>query len=280
MKTKGDNMHMQPTMPAMVATGGYGDGLGGSGGLLALALLAGRGGFGFGDGFRRDGEGCVTPSNLTAGLAGVTDTIQNTNVLTGIGDLKGAVPLAEAQTQLAIQGAQSDITSQNQAQTLNLSSLLFNGQLSNLAGFANTKDAVDSLSTQVAVGQGVTNTNIERLGWQLSQSITADGERTRSLITNNRIAELEQQLTVAQLNEREERANSARERDRQSVEISMINTQNQNNLQFQQQAQALNTISSGIITALQNIQATNQAINIGAGTQVANPTNTNTNVRA
>lgn len=271
-------MNIQPTMPAVVTGGGYGDGLGG-GGLLALALLAGRGGFGFGnDGFRREGD-CVTQASLSAQLAGVTDAIQNTSVMQTLGAIQGSVPLAESQTQLAISNAQSDITSQNQAQTLNLSSQLFNGQLSNLAGFSNTKDAVDSLSTQVAVGQGVTNTNIERLGWQLSQSISADGERTRSLITNNRIAELEQQLTVAQLNEREERANNARITDRQSVEISMINNQNQNQLQFQQQAQALNTISNGVLSALQNIQATNQAINIG-GFQQANPTNTNTNVRA
>ena len=274
-------MHMQPTMPAMVATGngGFGDGFGG-GGLLALALLAGRGGLGFGNEVRGAVEGCVTPSNLSAQLAGVTDAIQNTSVMQTLGTIQGSIPLAESQTQLAIANAQSDITSQNQAQTLNLSSQLFNGQLANLSGFSNTKDAVDSLSTQVAIGQGVTNTNIERLGWQLSQSIANDGEKTRSLITNNRIAELEQQLTVAQLNEREERANAARDRDRQSVEISMINNQNQNQLQFQQQAQALNTISSGVFSALQNIQATNQAINIGAGTQVANPTNTNTNVKA
>jgi hypothetical protein len=59
----------------------------------------------------------------------------------------------------------------------------------------------------------------------------------------------------------------------------MTNQQNQNQLQFQAQAQALQNISNGVVAALQNIQATNQAINIG-GFQQANPTNTNTNVRA
>jgi len=59
----------------------------------------------------------------------------------------------------------------------------------------------------------------------------------------------------------------------------MTNNQNQNQLQFQQQAQILTTLSNGLVQALQSIQATNQAINIG-GTQMANPTNTNTNVRA
>lgn len=272
-------MHMQPTMPAMVATGGT-DGLGMGGGLvggLLLGSLLRNGGLNGLNGVN-DG-GCVTPSNLSAQLANVTDTQMNTTVLQSLGDIKASVPLAEGQTQLAIAGAQSDITQQNQAQTIGLSNQLYTGQLSNIQGFANTKDAVDSLSTQVAIGQGVTNTNIERLGWQLSQSISNDGEKTRALITSNRIADLEQQLTVAQLNEREERANSARERDRQSVEISMINNQNQNQLQFQQQAQALNTISSGIVAALQNIQATNQQLIIGnsgitsGGTQTSNPVN-------
>ena len=273
-------MQFQPTMPAMVAGGnGFGDGFGG-GGLLALALLAGRGGFGFGnDGFRREGGECVTPSNLSAQLAGVTDAIQNTSVMQTLGAIQGSIPLAEGQTQLAIQGAQSDITSQNQAQTLNLSTQLFNGQLANLSGFANTKDAVDSLSTQVAIGQGVTNTNIERLGWQLSQRISDDGAQTRALITNNRIAELEQQLTVAQLNEREERANNARITDRNSIEISMNSIQNQNQLQTQQQQQQIASLTNCIAALGQNIQAQNQAINIG-GFQQANPTNTNTNVRA
>lgn len=276
-------MHVQPTYPAMVATGGngFGDGFGG-GGLLALALLAGRGGFGFGnDGFGRGvvGDGCVSNSTFTAGITGVTDAIQNTNVIQGIGDLKGAINQAEANTQLAISVAQSDITQQNQAQTLALSGQLFNSQLANIQGFANTKDAVDSLSTQVAVGQGVTNTNIERLGWQLSRE---NCENTNKILTQMNAIEqsnLNRIITTQAAELAELRNEGHRQRDRHGIEITMTNQQNQNQLQFQQQAQALNTISNGVVSALQNIQATNQAINIG-GLQQANPTNTNTNVRA
>ena len=272
-------MNVQPSYPALVA--GNNDGLGmGGGGLLALALLAGRGGFGFGNEVGRNIDGgLVTQSSLSAQLAGVTDSIQNTSVMQTLGAIQGSIPLAEGQTQLAISNAQSDITSQNQAQTLNLSSQLFNGQLSNLAGFSNTKDAVDSLSTQVAVGQGVTNTNIERLGWQISKSISDDGERTRSLITNNRIAELEQQLTVAQLNEREERANNARISDRNNIEISMNSIQNQNQLQAQQQQQQIANLTACLHGVSQLAQATNQQLIIGntgvasGGNQTSNPVN-------
>lgn len=93
-------MHMQPTMPAMVATGGT-DGLGMGGGLiggLVLGSLLRNGGGLFGnDGYGRGvgGEGCVTPSNLSAQLANVTDTQMNTTVLQSLGDIKAAVPLAE-----------------------------------------------------------------------------------------------------------------------------------------------------------------------------------------
>lgn len=271
---------MQPTMPAMVATGtndGFG---GGMGALLALALLGRNNGLGWGNDFNRGGiaEGCVTPSNLSAQLAGVTDTLQNTTVMQSLGDIKASVPLAESQTQLAIAGAQSDITQQNQAQTLALSGQLFSGQLANLAGFSSTKDAVDSLSTQVAIGQGVTNTNIERLGWQLSQAVSNDGERTRALITNNRIAELEQQLTVAQLNEREERANAARITDRNNIEISMNAIQNQNQLQTQQQQQQIANLTACIHGLVQQT-ATNQQLIIGnsgvtsGGAQTSSPVN-------
>lgn len=75
--------------------GGLGSGL--IGGLLAGALF-GR------DGLRRDGvgEGCVTPSQLTAALVGVQDTQMNTNVLTQLGSIQGAIPAAEGQMQLAL----------------------------------------------------------------------------------------------------------------------------------------------------------------------------------
>lgn len=272
-------MHVNAAMPALVAGGnGFGDGFGG-GGLLALALLAGRGGFGFGDrDGRRDGEGCVSNATFTAGMTGVTDAIQNTNVIQGIGDLKGAINQAEANTQLALSVAQSDITQQTQAQTVGISNQIFAAQLANCQGFANTKDAVDALSTQVAVGQGVTNTNIERLGWQLSRENCENTQKILNQLSSDRIADLEQRLTVAQLDHRHERDRNDRLVDKQSVDITMVNNQNQNQLQFQQQQQSINSLINCVHGLGQNIQAQNIAINNG-GMQHASPNNTSTNIR-
>lgn len=257
---------------------GLGAGLGGGllGGILGGALLGNRNGL-----FGNNGnvEGVVTPSMLTSGLADVTETLQNTTMLQSMGDIKASVPYAESQVQLALAGAQSDITQQNQAQTLALTQQGFQAQLATTAGFANTKDAVDSLSTQVAVGQGVTNTNIERLGWQLSTQINSDGEKTRALISANETARLNQQLITAQNEIIELRNEGRRREDRHGIEITMTNNQNQNNLQFQQQQQQFATVGNLLNGLAQSIHATNQAINIG-GTQLASPTNTNTNVRA
>lgn len=275
-------MHVQPTMPAMIATGGYGnDGLGG-GGLLSLALLAGRGGFGFGnDGFNNNhrGEGCVTPTNLTAGLTGVTDAIQNTEVMSTLGDIKASVPLAESQVQLALAGSTSDIRSHIGA----VENTLTQGQMTINQNVSNAIAA--SLASQSAIKETVLTTGAANLQatansqFALSQAIQADGAATRALIQSIETANTQRLLGERQDLINELQAEGRRRDDRHGIEINMTNQQNQNQLQFQQQAQALNTISTGLVQALQNIQATNQAINIG-GLQQANPTNTNTNVRA
>ena len=84
------------------AGAGAGAGLGAGllGGILGGAVLNRGGLFGGERGF--GGEGCVTPSQLTAALAGVQDTQMITAVLQGLGDIKAAVPLAESQVQLAL----------------------------------------------------------------------------------------------------------------------------------------------------------------------------------
>ena len=51
-------------------------------------------------------------------------------------------------------------------------------------------------------------------------------------------------------------------------------------MQQQQQQQVQFDRLTGYIASLaQNIQSTNQAINVGSGTQTANPLNTNTQIR-
>lgn len=282
---------MQAAMPAMVATGNNSDGLGMGGGLmggLVLGAMMRNGGFGneFGNGNYgghrggHGGEGCVTPTNLSAQLANVTDTQMNTTVLQTLGDIKASVPLAEGQVQLALAGATGEIRSHigNVENTLTQGQFNINQNVSNAIA--------SSLASQSVIKETVLNTasvNLQAIlnsKFELAQVINNDGEKTRTLISSIETANTQRLLGERQDQINELLAEGRRRDDRHGIEITMNNTQNQNQLQFQAQAQALNNISSGVIAALQNIQATNQAINIGAGTQVANPTNTNTNVKA
>jgi Predicted TIM-barrel enzyme len=274
-------MEYQAAMPSLVATGNN-DGFGMGGGLLGGLVLGSvlnrgfgnfGGGYGYGNGMPCGGYGGID------GLNNLQGAIDTNAILSNLADIKAAVPLAEGQMQLALAGAQSDITQQNQAQTLALTNQLFTGQLANVQGFANTKDAVDSLSTQVAIGQGVTNTNIERLGWQLATTVKDDGEKTRALITSNQIAELNR-IAAERQDEIIELRNEGRRRDdRHGIEINMINNQNQNQLQFQQQQQLIGQLAHCVSDVSQIARATNQSLIIGntgavaSGPQTANPTN-------
>lgn len=282
-------MHMQPTMPAMVATGGgYGDnfGMGGGliGGLLLGSLLRNGGLNGVNDG------GCVTPSNLSAQLANVTDTQMNTTVLQSLGDIKASVPLAEGQVQLALAGAQADINANvfNASQSINanvatglqtaiqgqsgINKNISDSVASALAAAAANKEA--TLAVGTATGSAILNSKFE-----LANLINADGEKTRALITSFENANTQRLLGERQDQINELLAEGRRRDDRHGIEITMNNTQNQNQLQFQQQAQALANISNGVVAALQNIQATNQQLIIGntgvasGGNQSSNPTN-------
>lgn len=245
----------------MGGTGHDGLGLGGGliGGVLLGALLGNRGGL-----FGGNGSG-----NGVDGINNIQASVDTNAILAGIADVKAAVPLAEAQVQLALAGATADITSQNMQQTIALQQQNFAGQLATCAGFANTARDIASVETTV-----------DRSAWALSNTIKEDGERTRALITSNQIADLNQKLTVAQLEAFELRQEGRRSDDRHGIEITMTNNQNQQQLQFQAQAQAINTLGGLIHSCDQNIRATNQAINIGSGAQVANPNNNNTNVKA
>lgn len=286
------------SLPQAAASGGYaapifaggypsGGGLGGDGILTGLLLgsLVGNGGFGRGDHGHAHVPVCPPAPQIipvpfpdrdcatTDDLNALQASVNTGNILTGIADIKAAVPLAEAQVQLALAGAVSGITANNNASTALLNNGITNGFTSVLLNANQNANALQRDICNV-------DTNVDRTGTMLLSAITADGERTRSLIVANQIAELNRIAAERQDEIIELRYNNRADRDRHGVEVTMINNQSQNQLQFQAQAQVLNTLHHGIVDALQSIKATNQAINIGAGTQVANPTNTNSNVRA
>jgi hypothetical protein len=280
-----DTMNTPMFVPTPFATnyghdgGGLGMGLGGGliGGVLLGALLGNRNGGLFGGNGDNGGGAAVNQLTLS-------------NIQGQLGDIKAAVPLAESQVQTALALAQSDITSQNQAQTLALSNSIAQAKeagvasanqnaLMNAAGFSNLGDKVDTLSAAQAVGFGNVGLQIAQTGWAVTSAISNDGEKTRALIQSIDSANLNRMLTTAQNEIIELRNERARAADTNGLTISMINNQNQNQLQFQQQAQAIGSLTSALAGVAQIAHATNQNIiagNAGAvttGAQSANPVN-------
>lgn len=270
--------------PTMLATGGGSEGMGlggGIGGGLLGGILAGAL-FGGGLGNRRDGEGCVTPSMLTAGLAGVTDTLQNTTVVQTLGSIQAAIPLAEAQVQLALAGSQAAVVNQ-----VNLGTMAtINGQaLIN----KNVSDAIaSSLASQTSIKEsiaayGVANLNATKdAQFALATIVKEDGEKTRALITSNTISELQRQLTVAQTAALEDRlTNRARE-----TEITITNTntataqQVQSQSQLQAQSQAIIQLSGLINNLAGDIQSVRQGqVVFNSGTMAGSATQAAANTK-
>lgn len=285
---------MQAAMPAMVATGNNSDGLGMGGGLiggLMLGALMRNGGFGgeFGNGNYGNhrggnwggghGEGCVTPTNLTAGLTGVTDAIQNTEVMAALGDIKASVPLAEAQVQLALAGATGEIRSHIGA----TENALIQGQFGIQQHITSSSTANAVAHSQIR--ESILATSSQNLQavlenrYVLAKQIAEDGARTRDLITTNQIAELNRIAAERQDEIIELRNRNDRDRDRHGIEITMTNNQNQNQLQMQQQQQLINSMHGRLCDVDQIARATNQQLIIGntgtttGGAQSSNPTN-------
>jgi hypothetical protein len=232
----------------IIRAGGYGgDGFGGGmGGGLLLGLLLGRGGlFGNQNG---EGGGCVTQADLNA---------------QALGDIKAAIPLSEAQIQLALAGVQASLSGQATADTQYLSNqtqALAIAQMQLAAGLSRDINNVD--------------TNVDRQSAQIQETIYRDGEATRALITGNRIADLEQQLTVAQLRESEQRSINREITNTNTITVSM----NQQQSQQQQQMQTLQWQLNQLCGAFGQVaRATNSSVVVGSsgvnGSQAANPTN-------
>lgn len=227
--------------------GGGGD-FGGTGMGLVLGLLLGRGGL----------LGNQEGNNVRHDY--VTNESLNQQTL---GDIKAAIPLAEAQVQLAMAGLQSSLSTQATQDTQYLS-----GQTQALA-LAQMQLAA-GLSREI----GAVDTNVDRQSAQIQETIFRDGEATRALITSNRIADLEQQLTVAQLRESEQRSINREIVNTNTITIGL----NQQQSQQQQQMQALQFQLAQLCgTVGQVARATNSQVVVGSngvtGTQTANPTN-------
>lgn len=246
---------------AAMAGRGNGDGLfggNGGGGVLGGVLLASllrNGGLGFGG----DGGAVLrTPPEQAQA---------NMSLMAGIGQVDKAVAVSTA----AMEASQA-------AQSLGIQAQLSQVAAATVAQVTGVKDAVNAnamaLSQQVA---GVDRSVMENR-YELAKDIAADGEKTRALITAQYEATLNRQLAEANAALIELRSDARLAERARGIEINTTNNIAQAQAQTQQQQQ-FGQLYHGLLEAVQSIRATNQAINVGSGTQTASPTNTNTNIR-
>ena len=245
--------------------GNSGDGLfGGGGGLVGGLILGsllrnGNGGF-----LGGDGNGAA----LGATLRNPPEQNQaNMDLMAAI----GAVDKATAVSTAAMEASQA-------TQTLGITSQLNSITQALASRVDNVKDVVNTNAVALMQGQAAINQNIMENRYELSKDISADGEKTRALITQQYELNLQRQLAdanaaIIELRSREFSGAAAR-----GVEVTTTNNINQ--MQQQQQTQAQYGQLANLIWSLgQSIRSENAAINVGSGTQTANPSNTNTNIR-
>ena len=248
--------------------GNSGDGLfgggGGGGGLiggLILGSLLRNGGNLLGNG---DGAGAA----LGATLRNPPEQNQaNMDLMAAIGAVDKSVAVSTA----SMEASQA-------TQTLGITSQLNNVASSLAARTDNLKDVVNQNAVALMQGQAAINQNIMENRYELSKDVSADGEKTRALITQQYEINLQRQLAdanaaIIELRNREYAGSAAR-----GVEVTTTNNINQMQQQQQQQAQ-YGQLANLIWSLGQSIRSDNAAINVGSGTQTANPSNTNTNIR-
>ena len=238
----------------------FGGGGGLVGGLILGSLLRNNGNL-----FGGDGAGGAA---LGATLRNPPEQNQaNMDLMAAI----GAVDKATAVSTAAMEASQA-------TQTLGITSQLNSITQALASRVDGVKDIVNQNSVALMQGQAAINQNIMENRYELSKDISADGEKTRALITQQYELNLQRQLAdanaaIIELRSREHAGLAAR-----GVEVNTTNLINQNQQQQQQQAQ-YGQLANLIWSLGQSIRNTDSAINVGSGTQTSTPTNTNTNIR-
>jgi len=247
----------------MMSGGDGGLGFGSGGGLiggLILGTLLNRGNGGLFGGNGTDGAAAVLRSTPEQAAA-------NMQLMQSIGQVDKAVAVGTAAME-ASQAAQTiGITNQFNATT---------GSLVNRID--GVKDTVNGNAVALMQQLNTVNTQVMQTANDTQTAVYNDGDKTRSLITAQYEAALNRQLSdanaaVIALQNRFDFAERSR-----GIEVTTTNNINQMQQQSQQQQQ-YGQLYSALWGIAQNIQATNQAINVGTGTQTANPLNNNTNIR-
>lgn len=258
------NLFAAPMMGSGMG-GAIGGGLGAGllGGVLGGALLGNNGNGGlFGN--RNNGGGvAIDPWQNQA----------NMSLMATLGDVKAAIPLAEAQTANSIAAST--------ASTGNIVRQVSDGIMANLnmqtqmnqKGFADTTAATVAAGNNNLLATKDAATQALQSSWALNQAITSDGDKTRALIqsidkTNDSrmITELANQVT--------ELRNEGRLRGVEgNITISNNNaaTANAQQQQAQQQQQQIAYLSNQLAALIQQNQHIQQGVlNIGSGTVSGN----------
>lgn len=156
-------------------------------------------------------------------------------------------------------------------------------QLNNVAGSLaartdSVKETVNAMSMVLAQQLAGIDRSVMESRYEVSKDITADGDKTRALITSNYQDTLNRQLGEANAALIELRSEDRANRRAYDSSVNVTQTVNQAQAQSQQQGQ-FDRLYHMLADATQSIRATNQAINFGSGTLTSTPTNTNTNNR-
>lgn len=247
--------------PGMIMGGGGGDGLFGGGGgggliggLILGSLLRNNGNlFGGGDG---------------AGAAAVTSQgLADMSLMQAIGAVDKSVAVSTA----AFEASQA-------TQSLGLTNQ-FNNVTSSLATRVDgVKEAVNANAMVLAQQLAALSQTTMENRYELSKDISADGEKTRALITNQYEMNLQRQLADANAEIIELRHDGRLAERTRGIEVTTTNNINQMQQQQQQQTQ-FGQLANLIYGLGQSIRDTNSAINVGSGTQTSTNTPTNTNIR-
>ena len=248
------------TPAGMMMSGG--DGLFGGGGLIGglilRSLLRNNGNL-----FGNDGAGAAA-----AALRSPPEQAQaNMDLMAAIGGVAKDVAVSTA----AFEASQAQQSTAMQAQLSQVAA-------ATVAQITGVKEAVNAGTMVLAQQLNGVEKSIMENRYELSKDISSDGDKTRALLVQQYEATLNRQLTDANaaiiaLQAKLDTGATAR-----GVEVTTTNNINQMQQQ-QQQQQQWGQLYNLLWGMAQNIQSTNSAINVGSGTQTANPANTNTNIR-
>lgn len=247
---------MADVVTPVMSDGLFGAGGGMIGGLILGSLLRNNGNL-----FGADGAAGAT-------LRSPPEQVQaNMSIMQSLGAVDKAVAVGT-----------SDVLANNAAQTAALNASL-NSITSSLATRVDgVKDSVNAGTMVLAQQLNGVEKSIMENRYQLGQDIQNDGDKTRALITSQYEAALNRQLSDA--NARVIALETKLDSNAVARGVEVTTTNNINQMQQQQQQQAQFNQLAGLIWSLgQSIRSTNEAINVGSGTQTANPVNTNTNIR-